>query len=458
MIRRAGMIGSILLFSMLVVGPALFVSGANAQTPAQGDLLATTNRGELVLIDLSAGTAVLLGRATVPPGRSVSSWGWSDLAFEPEGDLFAVSRRAGELGGVSRLYRIDPASGEILEDIGSTGLAFLTDIDFAADGTLFGNRFVSLGGGLIFINPSNATVQIPGSLLFSQSLQNGGFAVHPVTGELWGIETRFSPMRRIFKIDPNTGLASDVVRLGLNQVPLPSNFGFDALEILPDGRFIAIRAGMAFGNEIYEVNPVPDPVSGLAEVTLIPLVLPALDGTLNGLTVAGHRFAEFNVNKAEIKFKTASAVNDRFSVKGTVTLDENSDGIDPAGQGVVVRVGTSAIIIPAGSFTEKGSGKFKFKGPINGADVKMEIKQIYTDTYRFKVEAKGVDLTGTPNPLGIFLAIGNDRGTTMIRLKGKLKFKAEREVEDDDKDKDKEKDDEDDDDEDDDDDDDDNDD
>jgi hypothetical protein len=167
---------------------------------------------------------------------------------------------------------------------------------------------------------------------------------------------------------------------------------------------------------------------------------------LNGLTVAGHRFADFTVNKAEIKFKTASAVNDRFKVKGTVTLDENSDGIDPAGQGVVVRVGTSAITIPAGSFTEKGSGKFKFKGPINGADVKMEIKQIYTDTFRFKVEAKGVDLTGTPNPLGIGLAIGNDRGTAMIRLKGKLKFKAEREVEDDDKDKDRDKDDDDDDD------------
>ena len=442
------MIGSILLLSMLVVGPALFVSGANAQIPAQGDLLATTNRGELVVIDLSAGTAVLLGRAAVPPGRS-GSWGWSDLALEPgpEGELFAVSRRYGELGNVSRLYRIDPASGEILEDIGSTGVPFLTDIDFAADGTLYGDLFTG-GGGLIFINPSNATVQIPANSRFvpGGGLQNGGFAVHPLTGELWGIETRFSSMPRIFKIDPNTGLASDVVRLGLNQVPLPSNFGFDALEILPDGRFIAIRAGMAFGNEMYEVNPVPDPVSGLAEVTRIPLVLPALDGTLNGLTVAGHRFADFTVNKAEIKFKTASAVNDRLSVKGTVTLDENSDGIDPAGQGVVVRVGTSAITIPAGSFTEKRSGKFKFKGPINGADVKMEIKQIYTDTFRFKVEAKGIDLTGTPNPLGIGLAIGNDSGTAMIRLKGKLKFKAEREVEDDDKDKDKEKDDEDDDD------------
>ena len=306
---------------------------------------------------------------------------------------------------------------------------------------MYGNRWTG-GGGLIFINPSNATVGVAGNLLFGQGLQNGGLAVHPVTGELWGIESSFSGRESIFKIDPNTGLASDVVRLGLNGSP--TSFGFDALEILPDGRFIATRARGS--NQIYEVNPVRDPGSGLAEVTLIPLDLPTLNGTLNGLTVAGHRFANFTIRKAEIKFKTASAINDRFNVKGTFTLDENSDGFNLDAEGVKVTVGTSAITIPAGSFTEKGSGKFKFKGPINGAVVKMEIKQIYTDTFRFKVEAKGVDLTGTPNPLDMGLAIGNDRGTVTIRLKGKLKFKAEREDEDDDKDKDKDKDDDDDDD------------
>ena len=295
MIQRAGMISSILLLSMLMVGSALFVSGANAQSPTQAELLATTNRGELVAIDLFAGTAVLVGSATVPPGRPVFSWGWSDLAFDAPGDLFAVSRRVGEPDGFSRLYSIDPASGEILQEIGSTGLAFLTDIDFAADGTLYGNRWTG-GGGLIFINPSNATVGVAGNLLFGQGLQNGGLAVHPVTGELWGIESSFSGRESIFKIDPNTGLASDVVRLGLNGSP--TSFGFDALEILPDGRFIATRARGS--NQIYEVNPVRDPGSGLAEVTLIPLDLPTLNGTLNGLTVAGHRFANFTIRKAEI--------------------------------------------------------------------------------------------------------------------------------------------------------------
>ena len=77
MIQRAGTISSILLLSMLMSEPALFVSDANAQTPAH-NFLATTNRGELVAIDLSTGTAVLVGRATVPSGRNPSFWGWSD--------------------------------------------------------------------------------------------------------------------------------------------------------------------------------------------------------------------------------------------------------------------------------------------------------------------------------------------------------------------------------------------
>ncbi len=99
--------------------------------------------------------------------------------------------------------------------------------------------------------------------------------------------------------------------------------------------------------------------------------------------------------------------------------------------------GTATVAIPAGSFTEKGSGKSKFKGPIDGADVKMEIKHALGDTFHFRVEAKGVDLTDTANPMDITLTIGDDRGTASIRLKGKLKSEAQREDDDGDDDKDK---------------------
>ena len=58
---------------------------------------------------------------------------------------------------------------------------------------------------------------------------------------------------------------------------------FDALEILPDGRFIAARA---IGSEarFTRLIPVPDPMTGLAEVTLIPIMIDSLIvGGFNGL-------------------------------------------------------------------------------------------------------------------------------------------------------------------------------
>ena len=171
----------------------------------------------------------------------------------------------------------------------------------------------------------------------------------------------------------------------------------------------------------------------------IPLILPALNGTLNGLTSVGHRFVDFTVNKAEIKFKMTSTIDDRFKVRGEGTLAAISNGIDPLNERVIVTVGTSVITIPAGSFTEKGYGKFRFKGTINDAVVRMEIKQKADDKIKFKVEAKWVDLTGTANPIDIGLAIGDDLGKATVDLEGKLKFEAQQEHENDDKGKHKHK-------------------
>ena len=55
-------------------------------------LLGSTNQGELVEIDVDAGTANLLGSA---PGR-----GWTDLAVDPAGNLYTVSRVQAEQSSV----------------------------------------------------------------------------------------------------------------------------------------------------------------------------------------------------------------------------------------------------------------------------------------------------------------------------------------------------------------------
>ncbi len=284
---------------LLVVGAGLLVSGL--QVSAQV-LLATTNEGELVEIDLVAGTATLIGDAGQLDGKPAET-GWTGLSFDAAGDLFVVSRQSGEpdtgcagspfttKNTCAHLYRVDPNNGAVLAEIGNTETPFLSDIDFAFGGTLFGNQWDSRGT-LVTVDPAIGTanaIDYFGTKLDSSggvvNLQNGGLSVHPGTGEIWATETGFGPDKDgepgIFKVDANTGLViAPVIPLGLMGSLL--TFGFDSLEILPDGRFIATR-GEGY-SEIYEINPVPDASSGLAEVTLIPLSLdPGITGGLNGL-------------------------------------------------------------------------------------------------------------------------------------------------------------------------------
>ena len=112
----------------------------------------------------------------------------------------------------------------------------------------------------------------------------GGFAVHPITGDLWGVESSGnSTAEVIYRIDRTTGAADSIMRLGLNGTP--TNFGFDGLEILENGVFMATRGGSGLPNDsvLWQIDVVPDTL-GLANVQPIPLTFdPAISGNLNGL-------------------------------------------------------------------------------------------------------------------------------------------------------------------------------
>jgi hypothetical protein len=257
---------------------------------------------------VDAGTATLIGDAGVFGGRAL---GWTDIALDGAGNLFATSRIGselttdgciyGELGtggnrGCTHLYVLDPGTGEVLAEIGKTDGMFVSDIEFTADGTLFGSEwFVSLptesGGGLITLDPTTAAITLVGGFgptpfvnQFHTNIQNGGISIHPHTGQLWGVESNFSFTAAIFRIDAATGVATEVIRLGLDGQP--TDFGLDGFEILPNGAFLGLRGWEP--SELYSINPSADPVSGLAELTLIPLALdPAIEGKLNGLESIG---------------------------------------------------------------------------------------------------------------------------------------------------------------------------
>jgi len=272
-----------------------------ADFPAERKLLGSTNRGELVQIDLIAGT--LIAGTVDLIGTAPSPGGWSDLAMDPAGNLYTVSRWAIEpssvcfgtfgFGPCAHLYHLDPNTGAVIRHIGDLQAAFVSDIDFTESFILYGSRYVDSqpqdDGGLVTINPVTANITVPPNTRFGSLMENGGVSVHPLTGDLWAIENAVAVGPgmgpSIFRVDPSTGLAiPPAVPLGFGGQP--ATFGFDALEILPDGRFIATIAGRSGGNAVYEINPVPSPSSGLAEVMLIPLNYdPAIAGHLNGLTV-----------------------------------------------------------------------------------------------------------------------------------------------------------------------------
>jgi hypothetical protein len=306
------------------------------------NLVGTTNAGELVDIDIAAGTVVLTGSGGAPGG-------WPAASFGPDGALYVTNRWSDDIltggcvgfygiGGCAFLSRVDAATGTVLQQLGSTNVAFLSDIDFAADGKLYAIRYVdSVGagdGGLVQLDTSTGAMTPATQLNFGFGLENGGISYHPLTGLLWGIESDFPLFvgltPRIFAIDPGTGqVVGSPIQIGINGTQ--ATFGFHSLEITADGRFFATRAGGA--DELWEIQPFADPVSGLAEATQVPLTMdPAIQGNITSLEQRLRLFA------------TPTMISVSAGGSQVLTLDAGSaaagDGYLVAGSATGVQPGT----------------------------------------------------------------------------------------------------------------------
>lgn len=271
-------------------GPDAPVRPSFAFTGGFGKVLGTTWRGELVEIDLDAGAVTLIGDAGVFGGFDL---GWTDIAVGDSANLFALSRRLSDPDGAS-LYRTDPTTGAVIADVGPAGQVNLADFDFdGADFLGIGRRSSEFGVARLFtidtvdaqvtwitpdttvgvgLNPFDTVGQ-------SDPIRTGGFAVHPSTGELWGVEGQNSDTHVLFRIDPLSGEADTIMPLGLDGAALPgTEWGFDGLHILDDGTFIGSRGGnfTTPDSSLWEISSSLDPSSGRAEIALIPLTFDTL--------------------------------------------------------------------------------------------------------------------------------------------------------------------------------------
>lgn len=141
-----------------------------------------------------------------------------------------------------------------------------------------------------------------------------------------------------------------------------------------------------------------------------------------GFLISTAQFEEFTVTGAEVSFGKESKP-DKYDVKGKFVLAESSDGIALVDEAVVVTAGASTVTIPAGSFMNTRGGGARFEGVVTGVFVRARIQEVGPRSFRFRIWARGVDLTDTSIPTDFGLRIGADFGTTGIPLHGELKFR-----------------------------------
>ena len=141
-----------------LTGEASFIFGGPGMNGLESiddtSLFATSNDGTLFRIDLSFDPPLVFFI-----GNANTGIGWTDIAVHPlTGVAYALSRHADEQTGTNHLYQIDTGNGGVIQEFGDTAEGFVADMDFAPDGTLYGN-----GSELLVIDPGTAVSERVGA-------------------------------------------------------------------------------------------------------------------------------------------------------------------------------------------------------------------------------------------------------------------------------------------------------
>lgn len=189
------------------------------------------NRSSLYRVDPQTAQATLVGPVLVA-GSQVSV---TALAFHPQtGVLYGVS--GSEYSPSRQLFTIDPVTAvtTVIGTIGTIRTENVSDLSFAADGTLYG--WTTRGGPLVTIGPADAARTVVGSAL--NGTQGNGLAFTP-DGTLYLAGP--TDGGSLYTVNPATGALTTVAPLG----NLPLNFGtaINAMASDPNGVLYATARG-----------------------------------------------------------------------------------------------------------------------------------------------------------------------------------------------------------------------
>jgi hypothetical protein len=78
------------------------------------------------------------------------------------------------------------------------------------------------------------------------------------------------------------------------------------------------------------------------------------------------------------------------------------------------RVGTFAVTLPSGSFTQNQQGGFDFAGNLDGSALDVAIRLQGDGILEIRVDGRDADLSGGVNPLIVHLTMGGDGGSMHV--------------------------------------------
>jgi hypothetical protein len=122
---------------------------------------------------------------------------------------------------------------------------------------------------------------------------------------------------------------------------------------------------------------------------------------------------------------------DRLEFDGEGTLGQSSNGVDPAVDDVIFRVGSLTLKISGGSFVEQvehdeaherrdggwrdASQLYSFRGFVDGMPVRAEIEIGHGGRFAFRLRARDANLGLIVNPVQVGFSIGGDFGESSVR-------------------------------------------
>ncbi len=192
------------------------LTGFGRELPSAGTLFASTaSSGDLIIIDPSSGSSVLVAR--IQGGLALT-----EIEFRQDTVLFGTSG-----GGASQLMQVDDLTGDT-SLVGNHPFGAINGMEFSPGGTLFGTYIEgpNTPSQLVRVNTDDASLVVVGNTGFNNI---GGLAFSG-DGVLYGI-TSGSNGGDLLVIDTLSGQASLIGATGFTSV--------GSLEFSPEGRLFA---------------------------------------------------------------------------------------------------------------------------------------------------------------------------------------------------------------------------